>query len=134
MTQIIYFDNNATTKVADEVVDAMLPFLKDLYGNPSSMHTFGGQVEKYIRGGRESLAALLGCDSSEIIFTSGGTESDNAAIKGVLAAYPEKKKIIDEIIALNKIYHPYLLKIDNNYYSFTIEQLRFHLERQKRRT
>lgn len=104
MAQIIYFDNNATTKVADEVVDAMLPFLKDLYGNPSSMHSFGGQVEKHIRHGRESLAGLLGCDSSEIIFTSGGTESDNAAIKGVLAAYPEKKKIVT-----TRVEHPAVL-------------------------
>ncbi|HBR19370.1 MAG TPA: cysteine desulfurase NifS [Phycisphaerales bacterium] len=104
MSQIIYFDNNATTKVADEVVDAMLPFFKDLYGNPSSMHTFGGQVEKHIRHSRESLAALLGCDSSEIIFTSGGTESDNAAIKGVLAAYPEKKKIVT-----TRVEHPAVL-------------------------
>ncbi|MHB0947134.1 MAG: cysteine desulfurase NifS [Sedimentisphaerales bacterium] len=104
MSQIIYFDNNATTKVADEVVDAMLPFFKDLYGNPSSMHSFGGQVEKHIRHSRESLAALLGCDSSEIIFTSGGTESDNAAIKGVLAAYPEKKKIVT-----TRVEHPAVL-------------------------
>ena len=94
MAKVIYFDNNATTKVADEVLDAMLPFLKDLYGNPSSMHTFGGQVEKYIRHSREQIAQLLGCDNSEIIFTSGGTESDNAAIKGVLAAMPDKRKII----------------------------------------
>jgi cysteine desulfurase len=104
MTLIIYFDNNATTKVADEVVDAMLPFLKDLYGNPSSMHSFGGQVEKHIRSSRESLAALLGCDNSELIFTSGGTESDNAAIKGVLAAYPEKKKIVT-----TRVEHPAVL-------------------------
>ena len=94
MAKVIYFDNNATTKVADEVLDAMLPFLKDLYGNPSSMHTFGGQVEKYIRHSREQIAQRLGCDNSEIIFTSGGTESDNAAIKGVLAAMPDKRKII----------------------------------------
>ncbi|MFA6186872.1 MAG: cysteine desulfurase NifS [Phycisphaerae bacterium] len=104
MSQIIYFDNNATTKVADEVVEAMLPFFKDLYANPSSMHSFGGQIEKHIRHGRESLAALLGCDSSEIIFTSGGTESDNAAIKGVLAAYPEKKKIVT-----TRVEHPAVL-------------------------
>jgi cysteine desulfurase len=101
---VIYMDNNATTKVADEVLDAMLPFLKDLYGNPSSMHTFGGQVEKYIRHSRNSIAHLLGCDSSEIIFTSGGTESDNAAIKGVLAAMPEKRKIIT-----TRVEHPAVL-------------------------
>jgi len=100
----IYFDNNATTRVADEVFEAMKPFLTDLYGNPSSMHTFGGQVEKYIRHSREKIAELLGCDSSEIIFTSGGTESDNAAIKGVLDAMPEKKKIIT-----TRVEHPAVL-------------------------
>ncbi|MGB8225427.1 MAG: cysteine desulfurase NifS [Sedimentisphaerales bacterium] len=104
MGKVIYFDNNATTKVAPEVLDAMLPFLKDLYGNPSSMHTFGGQVEKYIRQSRESIAQLLGCDSSEIIFTSCGTESDNAAIKGVLEALPEKRKIIT-----TRVEHPAVL-------------------------
>lgn len=104
MTKVIYFDNNATTKVAPEVFDAMLPFLKDLYGNPSSMHTFGGQVEKHITRGRESIANLLGCDSSEIVFTGCGTESDNAAIKGVLAAMPEKRKIIT-----TRVEHPAVL-------------------------
>ncbi len=104
MSKVIYFDNNATTKVADEVFEAMKPFLTDLYGNPSSMHTFGGQVEKYIRHSREAVAQLLGCDSSEIIFTSCGTESDNAAIKGVLAALPEKKKIIT-----TRVEHPAVL-------------------------
>jgi len=100
----IYFDNNATTRIANEVFEAMKPFLTDLYGNPSSMHTFGGQVEKYIRHSREQIARLLGCDSSEIIFTSGGTESDNAAIKGVLAALPEKRKIIT-----TRVEHPAVL-------------------------
>jgi len=100
----IYFDNNATTRIANEVFEAMKPFLTDLYGNPSSMHTFGGQVEKYIRRSRGKIAELLGCDSSEIIFTSGGTESDNAAIKGVLAALPEKRKIIT-----TRVEHPAVL-------------------------
>jgi len=104
MAKVIYFDNNATTKVAPEVFEAMKPFLTDLYGNPSSMHTFGGQVEKYIRHSRESIAQLLGCDSSEIIFTSCGTESDNAAIKGVLEALPEKRKIIT-----TRVEHPAVL-------------------------
>ncbi len=104
MSKVIYFDNNATTQIASEVFEAMKPFLTDLYGNPSSMHTFGGQVEKHIRQSRESLAALLGCDSSEIVFTGCGTESDNAAIKGVLAAYPEKKKIIT-----TRVEHPAVL-------------------------
>jgi cysteine desulfurase len=104
MSKVIYFDNNATTQVAPEVFEAMKPFLTELYGNPSSMHTFGGQVEKYIRKSRESVANLLGCDSSEIIFTSCGTESDNAAIKGILASYPEKKKIIT-----TRVEHPAVL-------------------------
>lgn len=102
--EVIYFDNNATTRVAPEVFEAMKPFLTDLYGNPSSMHTFGGQVEKHIRHGREAIAELLGCDSSEIIFTSGGTESDNAAIKGVLSAFPEKRKIVT-----TRVEHPAVL-------------------------
>ncbi|MFA5292848.1 MAG: cysteine desulfurase NifS [Phycisphaerae bacterium] len=104
MSKVIYFDNNATTKVAPEVFEAMKPFLTDLYGNPSSMHTFGGQVEKYIAQSRETIANLLGCDVSEIIFTSCGTESDNAAIKGVLAALPEKRKIIT-----TRVEHPAVL-------------------------
>jgi cysteine desulfurase len=104
MAKVIYFDNNATTQVAPEVFEAMKPFLTELYGNPSSMHTFGGQVEKYIRQSRQAVANLLGCDSSEIIFTSCGTESDNAAIKGVLASYPEKKKIIT-----TRVEHPAVL-------------------------
>ncbi|MBU1260018.1 MAG: cysteine desulfurase NifS [Planctomycetes bacterium] len=104
MAKVIYLDNNATTKVAPEVFDAMLPFLKDLYGNPSSMHTFGGQVEKHITRSRESIANLLDCASSEIVFTGCGTESDNAAIKGVLAAMPEKRKIIT-----TRVEHPAVL-------------------------
>jgi cysteine desulfurase len=106
MSKVIYFDNNATTRVAPEVFEAMKPFLTELYGNPSSMHTFGGQVEKYIRQSRENMANLLGCDSSELIFTSCGTESDNAAIKGILASYPEKKKIIT-----TRVEHPAVLGV-----------------------
>ncbi len=106
MSKVIYFDNNATTSVSPEVFEAMKPFLTELYGNPSSMHTFGGQVEKYIRHSREMIAKLLGCDSSEIIFTSCGTESDNASIKGVLASYPEKKKIIT-----TRVEHPAVLTV-----------------------
>jgi len=90
----IYFDNNATTKVAEEVLEEIKPFFCELYGNPSSMHTFGGQIGRKIRQAREQVAGLLGCEPGEIIFTSGGTESDNAAIKGALAAQPSKRKII----------------------------------------
>ncbi|MHC4075528.1 MAG: cysteine desulfurase NifS [Planctomycetota bacterium] len=100
----IYFDNNATTKVAEEVAEEMRPFFCDFYGNPSSMHTFGGQIGKRIRKSREQVAALLGCDAAEIIFTSGGTESDNAAVTGVLSAAPDKRKIIT-----SRVEHPAVL-------------------------
>ena len=102
----IYFDNNATTKVAEEVLEEMKPLFCRLYGNPSSMHTFGGQIARKIRQAREQVANLLGCDPSEIIFTSGGTESDNAAIKGTLAAAPNKRKIIT-----TRVEHPAVLTV-----------------------
>jgi len=90
----IYFDNNATTKVAEEVLEEIKPLFCELYGNPSSMHTFGGQIGRRIRRAREQVASLLSCDPSEVVFTSCGTESDNAAIKGTLAAVPNKRKVI----------------------------------------
>jgi len=102
----IYFDNNATTKVAEEVLEEIKPFFCELYGNPSSMHTFGGQIGHKIRHAREQVADLLECDPSEIIFTSGGTESDNAAIKGTLAAQPNKRKIIT-----SRVEHPAVLAV-----------------------
>ena len=102
----VYFDNNATTKVADEVFEEIKPYFCELYGNPSSMHTFGGQVGIKIRTAREKTAALLGCDPSEIIFTGCGTESDNTAINGTLAAYPNKRKIITSCVE-----HPAVLSV-----------------------
>ncbi len=100
----IYLDNNATTKVADEVIQEMTPYLTEMYGNPSSMHTFGGQVARKIREARENVATLLGCDPAEIFFTSGGTESDNAAINGTLAAAPNKRTVIT-----TRVEHPAVL-------------------------
>jgi len=82
----IYLDNNATTRVAPEVVDAMMPFFCELYGNASSMHSFGGQVKRHVERAREQVAACLGADPSEIVFTSCGTESDNAALRGTCEA------------------------------------------------
>ena len=90
----IYLDNNATTRVAPEVLEAMLPYLRDLYGNPSSMHSFGGQVGRSLRLAREQVAALLGARPEEIIFTSCGTESDNTAIRSALASNPGKRHIV----------------------------------------
>lgn len=90
-----YLDNNATTMVAPEVREAMLPFLsEEKYGNPSSMHAFGGRIGKDLSKAREQVAALIGADPSEIVFTSCGTEGDNSAIVGSLRAQPKKKKIV----------------------------------------
>ena len=102
----IYFDNNATTKVAEEVLEEMKPLFCELYGNPSSMHTFGGQIGRKIRQAREQVAGSLASDPSEIIFTSGGTESNNTAIKGTLAAAPDKHKIIT-----TRVEHPAVLTV-----------------------
>jgi len=90
----VYVDNNATTKVAPEVLEVMLPFFSEYYGNPSSMHFFGGQVQKNVDEARSKVAEFLGAEPSEIVFTSCGTESDNAAILGTLDSYPEKRHII----------------------------------------
>ena len=97
----IYLDNNATTQVAQEVMEEMLPYFREYYGNPSSAHTFGGQVGKKIRAAREKVALLLGADPEEIIFTSCGSESDNAAIRSVLELKPEKRHIIT-----SRVEHP----------------------------
>lgn len=103
----IYVDNNATTAVAPEATHALLPFLRELWGNPSSMHTFGGQVAKHIDKAREQVAQLLGVlRTSEIIFTSSGTESDNAAIRAALLAAPLKRRIVT-----TKVEHPAVLNL-----------------------
>jgi cysteine desulfurase len=91
---VIYLDNNATTQVAPEVMEEILPYFHDLYGNPSSMHTFGGQVEQKLRQAREKVASLIGATPDEIVFTSCGSESDNTAIRSAIASYPDRKHII----------------------------------------
>lgn len=91
----IYFDNNATTAIAPEVVEAMRPFLTGFYGNPSSTYSFGRESRRVIENARQQIAVLLGAgDTSEIVFTSGGTESDNWAILSALEAVPNKKHIV----------------------------------------
>ena len=100
----IYMDNNATSRVADEVIEEMLPYFGNLYGNPSSMHSFGGQVGKKINQARQRVATLLGCMPEDIIFTSCGTESDNTAIRGALAMARGKRKIIT-----SRVEHPAVL-------------------------
>lgn len=95
MNRMVYLDNNATTKIADEVRDSMMPFLTDLWGNPSSMHTFGGQVKKYVETAREQVSALIGAaDPQEITFTSCGSESNNLAIRGGAEAMDKPPHII----------------------------------------
>lgn len=91
----VYLDNNATTRVAPEVVAAMQPYWAEQYGNPSSMHTFGGRLHRAVDASREEVARLLHCQPEEVIFTSGGSESDNLAIQGTLAAAdPEKRHLV----------------------------------------
>jgi cysteine desulfurase len=91
---VIYLDNNATTKIDPLVVEAMLPYLTEFYGNPSSMHHFGGQVGKALKTARSQVATLIGSEDSEIIFTSCGTEGNNAAIRAAIAAQPDRKHLI----------------------------------------
>ncbi len=104
--KVIYLDNNATTKVAPEVEEAMRPFFTGLYGNPSSMHFFGGGVQKHLDEARRKVGALLGASPEEIIFTSCGTESDSTAIWSALRAYPEKKHIVTTAVE-----HPGVLNV-----------------------
>lgn len=97
----IYLDNNATTRIDPAVVEAMMPYLTDLYGNPSSMHSFGGNVAGAIAKARGQVAGLIGASPEEILFTSCGTESDNAAIRSALAVNPDKRHIVT-----SRVEHP----------------------------
>jgi cysteine desulfurase len=99
--KVIYVDNNATTMVAPEVLDAMLPYFSTYYGNPSSMHSFGGDVATKIKDARENVAKLIGADPEEIVFTSCGTESDGTAIRAAIESYPNKKHIVT-----SRVEHP----------------------------
>lgn len=105
--EVIYLDNNATTRVDDEVVDAMMPYLGGRYANPSSMHDFGGSVGRDIERARIAVAGLLGAENEyEIVFTGGGTESDNWAISGVLNYFRDKHHIIT-----SRVEHPAVLSL-----------------------
>ncbi len=100
----IYLDNNATTKVDEAVFEEMRPYFCELYGNPSSMHFFGGQVQSKVTEARVRVADLLGAAPDEIIFTACGTESDNAAIRSALEVFPERRHIIT-----SRVEHPAVL-------------------------
>ena len=104
--RVTYFDNNATTAVSPEVLAAMLPYFGDMYGNPSSMYTFGGQVAGAVENAREQVANLLGADPSEILFTSSGSESDNTAFWSALQSQPDKKHIVT-----TRVEHPAVLNV-----------------------
>ncbi len=103
---IIYMDNNATTRIAPEVLDAMMPYLTEHYGNPSSMYSFAGHAERAVKQARAEVASLLGATPEEITFTSCGTESDSTAIYAALEAQPNKKHFIT-----SKVEHPAVLAI-----------------------
>jgi len=100
----IYLDNNATTKVDEAVFEEMRPYFCELYGNPSSMHFFGGQVQRKVDEARNRVASLLGAAPDEIIFTACGTESDNAAIRSALEVFPEKRHVVT-----SRVEHPAVL-------------------------
>ncbi|KAB2890160.1 MAG: cysteine desulfurase NifS [Desulfobulbaceae bacterium] len=106
---VIYMDNNATTRIAPEVLEAMMPYLADYYGNPSSMHTFGGQVGQALAKARRQVASLLGADPEEITFTSCGTESDSTAILSALQTYPEKRHVVT-----TRVEHPAIKNLCEN--------------------
>src|SRR5580700_6321722 len=92
--ELVYLDNNATTMPAPEVVDAMLPYMREFYGNPSSVHRFGQRSRQAIDEARGQLASLVRCAESELMFTGGGTEAVNTAIRGLLTARAPRKRIV----------------------------------------
>jgi len=103
---VVYLDNNATTQIDPAVLDAMWPYLSEFYGNPSSMHSFGGQVKTALDEARGQVASLLGAQDTEIIFNSCGSEGNNTAIHAALAAQPEKRHIITTAVE-----HPAILAV-----------------------
>jgi cysteine desulfurase len=102
---MIYLDNNATTAIDPQVLDAMLPYLREQYGNPSSAYSFGKKVARAIDQAREQVAALLHCDPAEIVFTSCGTESDNSAVQSALLIDRDRKHILT-----SKVEHSAIIK------------------------
>jgi cysteine desulfurase len=95
---VVYLDNNSTTRPAPEVVEAMLPYLRDFYGNPSSPHRFGQLARKAVDDARAAVATLIGSRESELVFTGGGTESVNTAIRGLLGARAPRRRIVTSVV------------------------------------
>src|SRR5262249_3114562 len=104
--ELIYLDNNATTQLDPAVIEEMLPFLTKYYGNPSSGYAFAATARKAINVARERLAALLGCEPTEIIFTSGGTESNNAAINSALQLEPRGRRVVTSAVEHSAVLRP----------------------------
>ncbi len=102
----IYLDHNATTPVLPEVVDAMLPYLREHFGNPSSGHVYGARTRSAVGRAREQVAALLGCDAEEVLFTSGGTEANNLAIRGVTELEQSRRHVVTSSIEHPAIARP----------------------------
>ena len=101
----VYFDHAATTPLDERVLEAMMPYLKENYGNPNSAHHLGQKTKVVIEDAREKVASLIGAEPSEIVFTSGGTESDNAVIKGALAVSGNKNEVITSEIEHHAVLH-----------------------------
>jgi cysteine desulfurase len=98
MDEVIYLDNNATTRPCAEAVAAILPFLNEAYGNPSSVHRFGQRARQAVDEARGKVAGLIGCQESELLFTGGGTESISTAIRGILAVRSPRKRIVTSTV------------------------------------
>ena len=106
MNKLIYLDNAATTRTAKEVVDKMMPYFEENYGNPSSIYTFADKAKKGVEKARDIIASAIGAKSSEIYFTGGGSESDNWALKGIAESYKDKgRHIITTPIENHAILH-----------------------------
>ena len=106
MSDLIYLDNNATTRVADEVVTTMTPFYREHYGNPHAIHSLGRRSHDAVEAARADLAALLDCDASEVIFTSCGTEGNAIVIRGLIDRHPERRKVVSTTVE-----HPSVLTL-----------------------
>ena len=103
----VYADNAATTQLSETALAAMTPYLRDIYGNPSSLYAFGQKAREALDGAREKIAKRLGCDAREIYFTSGGSEADNQAILSAAAmgARKEKRHIISTAFEHHAVLH-----------------------------
>ena len=102
-TEVIYLDNNSSTRIDPAVLEEMMPFLTSRYGNPSGSHRFGAQVKEATNLARERVAAMLGCQPNEVVFTSCGTESDNAAIHSALQISPDRRHVVTTAVEHNAV-------------------------------